>query len=292
MYVNNQITKKIEKHNNNNINNIEPIKIHFLLNDFKRNKKNNLNNCFSYTLFKSKSITSSKVPREKKINNLKKIFENILNKKNNKKKIKNISSLTITKSNSNKKNKYLPNNLKNKIKESFKNQIKSNIKYSEFNNDTFRKKIKNRNFINKNSKTHTYNINYNFNKPKTSLSSIRCSLTSINRFSYIPKQINNKPKFKHHKSMNITTNNNTNTIYKLNNKNDKWNKVLLKLEYLKLKTNNLLDKYYSLNKELKNELKNINLEYNYIDNNNYNYNYYKTENIIYDNNTNEEKDKD
>ena len=181
---------------------------------------------------------------------MKKSFENIFSKKINR---KNSKSLTIIKSKSSKHNQYLSKNPKNKIKESSNNQINDIIN----NILSYRKEIKHRNNIskNKNNKTHNSVINYILNRPKTSSNSIRCSFTSTNRYSYFPKKKNYKSKQK------IRTFNGLKSNEKISNQmvnNYKWSNLLIKLESLKIKTNSLLNKYYTLTEYLNNELKMLN----------------------------------
>ena len=276
MYINRQIANNKEP--KNNLKSIDSIKIKNIYNINKYNNQNNFTSFISNTLLKSKSITSSKTSRGKKLTNMKESFENLLFNKTKNKNLKtknNKSSITIIKSKSKNKNKnkcLSKKPTKNKIKEPSSHKINEII-----NNILLVQKNRNKNYTlkhNYNSKTNTFDINYIYNCSKTCSNSIRSSLTSIKRNYYIPKQKNYTLKYNNF-------NNNTMTINKKvfnklinNNKDEKWNNLLVKLENLKVKTNCLLSKYCSLTENLNNELKDISQDNNkqkYIHNKNCNY---------------------
>ena len=150
-----------------------------------------------------------------------------------------------------------------------------------------RKKNKNKVINNKNktktknnkSQNNNYNINMNYSKSRSN--SIRCSLTYMNRYSYVSKL--DRTKIKYNDYMNIASNksnNNNNNYYNCynntineliqsdknkveNTKNKKWPEIFQKLENLKMKTSHLLNKYYSLSENLCNELESLNLSHNH-----------------------------
>ena len=164
------------------------------------------------------------------------------------------------------------------------------------------KKMKNKN--NKTQSNH-YNNKYNLNNSKSRSNSIRCSLTYVNRYSYIAKPDRTKIKYNNNctNCIYINTNKKNNNSYnynsaindiinKDNNKNNnkgKWPELLLKLENLKIKTNYLLNKYYSLSENLYNELEILNQSCpRNILVNNKSYDFRKKY-LIYNNKTDEEK---
>lgn len=320
MYISRQNSKS-KNLSNNIIKTIAPKTIQLLSTNNKK-KQNNKNNFIPFSLLKSKSIapSSSNTSRNQKYNNLKKSFENLFNNQ--------ISSLR----NSTSKNKSLMNSLlwpkqksKSKSKSKHKCGISSkkpkicNLKESSsyLSNSDFiknilllRKKNKNKNNLiknmkSKNNKTQNnhYNNKYNLNNSKSRSNSIRCSLTYVNRHSYITKPDRTKIKYNNNCSNCIYINNNkkNNNCYnseineiikKDNNNNDnkiKWPELLLKLENLKIKTNYLLNKYYSLSENLYNELEilNQNCPRNVLANNK-SYDFRKKY-LIYNNKNDEEK---
>ena len=158
-----------------------------------------------------------------------------------------------------------------------------------------RKKNKNnvKNNLLKNKNNKTQNNNYNLNYSKSRPNSIKCSLTHVNRYSYISRP--ERPKLKYDNFICITSNeknnNNKKKIYyeksKKLHKNKKWNELFNKLENLKTKTNCLLNKYYSLSENLYNELELLNSNYdsnNIINNKSYDY---RKKILMYDKNDEE-----
>ena len=317
MYICRQNSKS-KNLSNNIIKTIVPKTMQLLsTNNIKR--QNNKNSFIPFSLLKSRNITPSTsiTSRNQKLTNLKKSFENLFNNQ--------VSSLR----NSISKNKSLMNSIlrpkpksKSKIKSkhkcgmSSKNPKICNLKESSsyLSNSNFiknifliRKKNKNKNFVikNKNNKTQNnhYNNIYNLNDSKSRSSSIRCSLTYVNRYSYIAKPERTKIKYNNNCTNYIyinTNEKNNNNCYNYNNtineiiKKDKdikskWPELLLKLENLKIKTNYLLNKYYSLSENLYNELEilNQNCPRNILVNNK-SYDFRKKY-LIYNNKNDEEK---
>ena len=291
MYISRQNSKS-KNLSNNIIKTIVPKTIQLLSTNNKK-KQNNKSSFIPFSLLKSRSIapSTSNTSRNQKFNNLKKSFENLFNNQ--------ISSLR----NSTSKNKSLMNSLlrpkskskpktksKHKCGMSSKNPKICNLKESSsyLSNSDFIKNIlllrmknKNKNNVikkmkNKNNKTQSnhYNNKYNLNNSKSRSNSIRCSLTYVNRYSYIAKPDRTKIKYNNNctNCIYINTNKKNNNCYnynsaindiikKDNNKNNnkgKWPELLLKLENLKIKTNDLLNKYYSLSENLCNELEILN----------------------------------
>ena len=290
MYICRQNSKS-KNLSNNIIKTIVP-KTMQLLSTNNKKKQNNKNSSIPFSLIKSRSIapSTSITSRNQKLNNLKKSFENLFNNQ--------VSSLR----NSISKNKSLMNSIlrpkqksksktksKHKCGMSSKNSKICNLKESSsyLSNSNFiknifllRKKNKNKNknnviknLKNKNNKTQNnhYNNIYNLNNSKSRSSSIRCSLTYVNRYSYIARPERMKIKYNNNCTNYIYINNNekNNNYYNYNNtineiiKKDKdnkskWPELLLKLENLKIKTNYLLNKYYSLSENLYNELEILN----------------------------------
>lgn len=320
MYISRQNSKS-KNLSNNIIKNIVP-KTMQLLSTNNKKKQNSKNNFITFTLLKSKSIapSMSNTSRNQKYNNLKKSFENLFNNQ--------VSSLR----NSTSKNKSLITSLlrsklksKSKPKSKHKSGISSknskicNLKESssylsssEFIKNIFllRKKNKHKNNViknmkNKNNKTQNnhYNNKYNLNISKSRSNSIRCSLTYVNRYSYIAKPIRTKIRYNNNcanciyintnKKNNICYNREINEIIKKDNdkmdNKSKWPELLLKLENLKIKTNYLLNKYYSLSENLYNELEilNQNCPRNVLANNK-SYDFRKKY-LIYNNKTDEER---
>jgi hypothetical protein len=322
MYISRQNSKS-KNLSNNMIKSVVPKTIQLLSTNNKKTQ-NNKNSFITFSLLKSKSIapSTSNTSRNQKFNNLKKSFENLFNNQ--------VSSLR----NSTSKNKSLMNSLlrpkskskpKTKSKQkcgiSSKNHKICNLKESSsyLSNSDFiknilllRKKNKNKNNViinmkNRNNKTQNnhYNNKYILNNSKSRSNSIRCSLTYVNRYSYIAKPDRMKIKYNNNytKCIYINTNKKYNKCYnynntindiikKDNNKNinkDKWPELLLKLENLKIKTNFLLNKYYSLSENLYNELEilNQNCPRNILVNNK-SYDFRKKY-LIYNNKNDEEK---
>ena len=319
MYICKQNSKS-KNLSNNIIKTIVPKTMQLLsTNNIKR--QNNKNSFIPFSLLNSRNITPSTsiTSRNQKLNNLKKSFENLFNNQ--------VSSLR----NSISKNKSLMNSIlrpkpksKSKIKSkhkcgmSSKNHKICNLKESSSNlsNSNFiknilllRKKNKNKNNViknlkNKNNKTQSnhYNNIYNLNNSKSR--SIRCSLTYVNRYSYIEKPERTKIKYNNNYTnyIYINTNKKINNYYNYNYNNtinkiikkdkdnkSKWPELLLKLENLKIKTNYLLNKYYSLSENLYNELEilNQNCPRNILVNNK-SYDFRKKY-LIYNNKNDEEK---
>ena len=276
----------------NNITKNVPQKALYLLTTNNLKKHNNINNFFPFSLLKSRSIVpfSSNTSRNQKNSNMKNSFENLLNKQ------KSLRNSTI-------KNKSLINSIKPKSKSKSKSKRKrgistqkpkiSNMKNSSYlvNNELMkniiliRKKNKNKNknnlIKNKNNKKQNDNYNISLNLSKSRSNSIRCSLNYVNRYSYISKPDN--PKLKYDDCVCITSrerNNKINILFEKNkkiNKEGKWIDLYNKLENLKIKTNSLLNKYFSLTENLQNELEMFNSNY---DNKNYDYKKF----LIYDKN--------
>lgn len=298
MYKNRQSSKN--KKLSNNITKNIPKKALQLLTTNNIKKQNNINNFLPFSLIKSRSIVpfSSNTSRNQKYNKLKNSFENVLNNQ------KSLRNSTI-------KNKSLINTLLNpKSKSKPKRGISSqkpkinNMKNTSFfaNNELIknivllRKKNKNNNKGNllKNKTNKTQNNNYNLNYSKSKPNSIRCSLTHVNRYSYISRP--ERPKLKYDNCFCITSNekinNNKNNIYyeksKKIQKNKKWNELFNKLENLKTKTNCLLNKYYFLTENLYNELELLNSNYDkniFINNKSYDY---RKKLLMYDKNDEEQ----
>lgn len=320
MYISRQNSKS-KNLSNNIIKNIVP-KTMQLLSTNNKKKQNSKNSFITFTLLKSKSIapSMSNTSRNQKYNNLKKSFENLFNNQ--------VSSLR----NSTSKNKSLITSLlrsklkskskpksKHKSGMSSKNSKICNLKESssylsnsEFIKNIFllRKKNKHKNNViknmkNKNNKTQNnhYNNKYNLNISKSRSNSIRCSLTYVNRYSYIAKPTRTKIRYNNNcanciyintnKKNNICYNREINEIIKKDNdkidNKSKWPELLLKLENLKIKTNYLLNKYYSLSENLYNELEilNQNCPRNVLANNK-SYDFRKKY-LIYNNKTDEER---
>lgn len=321
MYISRQNSKS-KNLSNNIIKTIVPKTIQLLSTNNKK-KQNNKSSFIPFSLLKSRSIapSTSNTSRNQKFNNLKKSFENLFNNQ--------ISSLR----NSTSKNKSLMNSLlrpkskskpktksKHKCGMSSKNPKICNLKESSsyLSNSDFIKNIlllrmknKNKNNVikkmkNKNNKTQSNHYNkYNLNNSKSRSNSIRCSLTYVNRYSYIAKPDRTKIKYNNNctNCIYINTNKKNNNCYnynsainniikKDNNKNNnkgKWPELLLKLENLKIKTNYLLNKYYSLSENLYNELEILNQSCpRNILVNNKSYDFRKKY-LIYNNKTDEEK---
>ena len=322
MYISRQNSKS-KNLSNNMIKSIVPKTIQLLSTNNKKTQ-NNKNSFITFSLLKSKSIapSTSNTSRNQKFNNLKKSFENLFNNQ--------VSSLR----NSTSKNKSLMNSLlrpkskskpKTKSKQkcgiSSKNHKICNLKESSsyLSNSDFiknilllRKKNKNKNnaiinMKNRNNKTQNnhYNNKYILNNSKSRSNSIRCSLTYVNRYSYIAKPDRMKIKYNNNytKCIYINTNKKNNKYYNYNStindiikkdnniniNKDKWPELLLKLENLKIKTNFLLNKYYSLSENLYNELEilNQNCPRNILVNNK-SYDFRKKY-LIYNNKNDEEK---
>ena len=297
MYKNRQSSKN--KKLSNNITKNIPKKALQLLTTNNIKKQNNINNFLPFSLIKSRSIVpfSSNTSRNQKYNKLKNSFENVLNNQ------KSLRNSTI-------KNKSLINTILNpKSKSKQKRGISSqrpkinNMKNTSFfaNNELIknivllRKKNKNnvKNNLLKNKNNKTQNNNYNLNYSKSRPNSIKCSLTHVNRYSYISRP--ERPQLKYDNFICITSNekknNNNNKIYyeksKKLHKNKKWNELFNKLENLKTKTNSLLNKYYSLSENLYNELELLNSNYdsnNIINNKSYDY---RKKILMYDKNDEE-----
>ena len=322
MYISRQNSKS-KNLSNNIIKTIAPKTIQLLSTNNKK-KQNNKNNFIPFSLLKSRSLapSTSNTSRNQKFNNLKKSFENLFNNQ--------VSSLR----NSTSKNKSLMNSLlrpkpksksktksKHKCGMSSKNPKICNLKESSSylsNSDFFknilllRKKNKNKNYVfrnmkNKNNKTQNnhYNNKYNLNNSKSKSNNIRCSLTYVNRYSYIAKPDRTKIKYNNNciKCIYLNTNKKNNNCYnfnstingiikKDNNKYDnksKWPELLIKLENLKIKTNFLLNKYYSLSENLYNELEILNQNCprnNLVNNKSYDF---RKKYLIYNNKNGEEK---
>lgn len=269
-----------------------------------KKKPNIINNFLPFSLIKSRSIVpfSSNTSRNQKYNNLKNSFENLLN---NQKSLRNstiknnslINTILKPKSKSKSKSKSKPkrgissqrpkiNNMKN-LSYLSNNEFIKNIILLRKNNKSKNKNnlIKNKN--NKSQNNNNLNINYSKSRPN----SIRCSLTYINRYSYISKHC--KPKLKYDDCICITSNEKNNNKKKINNifekekkinKNPKWVELKQKLENLKNKTNFLLNNYYTLTENLTNELEMLNSNYDKnIFANNKSYDYRKKL-LIYDRN--------
>ena len=284
------------------VKNITP-KVLQLLTTNNKKKQNNITKFLPFSLIKSRSIVpfSSNTSRNLKYNNLKNSFENLLNNQKSQKNstIKNKSLINILlkpkskskskpkrgissqkpKINNMKNSSYLSNNviIKNIILQRAKNKNKSK-------NNIL--KIKG----NKTQNNNNLNINYSKNKSNC----IRCSLTYVNRYSFISKP--DKPKLKYDNCICITSNENSNkkkviTIFekdKKSNKNQKWMETLNKLENLKTNTKSLMNKYYFLCEDLSNELEILNSNYKkHIFANNKNYDYRKKL-LMYDKNEEEE----
>jgi len=317
MYISRQNSKS-KNLSNNIIKTIVP-KTMQLLSTNNKKKQNSKNSFITFSLLKSRSIapSTSNTSRNQKYNNLKKSFENLFNNQ--------VSSLR----NSTSKNKSLMNSLlrpkpksKSKPKSKHKNGMSSknskicNLKESssylsssEFikNILLLRRKNKHKNNVikNKNNKTQNnhYNNKYNLNNSKSRSNSIRCSLTYVNRYSYIAKPDRTKIRYNNNcanfiyinttKKNNICYNSEINEIIKKGNdkieNKSKWPELLLKLENLKIKTNYLLNKYYSLSENLYNELEilNQNCPRNVLANNK-SYDFRKKY-LIYNNKTDEER---
>ena len=291
---------------NNITKNIPPKALQLPTNNSKK-KQNIINNFLPFSLIKSRSIVpfSSNTSRNQKYNNLKNSFENLLN---NQKSLRNstiknnslINTILKPKSKSKSKSKTKQkrgissqkpkiNNMKN-LSYLSNNEFIKNIILLRKNN-----KSKNKNNLtkNKNNKSQNNN-NLNINYPKSRPNSIRCSLTYINRYSYISKHA--KPKLKYDDFICITSNekNNNkkiNNIFekeKKTNRNPKWVELLKKFENLKLKTNSLLNNYYTLTENLSNELEMLNSNYDKnIFANNKSYDYRK--NLLIYNKTDEDQ---
>ena len=247
-----------------------------------KKKPNIINNFLPFSLIKSRSIVpfSSNTSRNQKYNNLKNSFENLLNNQKSLRNstIKNNSLINTiikpkTKSKSKSKTKHKRgissqkpkiNNMKNLSYLSNNEFIKNIILYRK--NNKSKDKNKNNLIKNKNNKSQNNN-NLNINYSKSRPNSIRCSLTYINRYSYISKQC--KPKLKYDDYICITTNEKNNNR-KINNifekekrinRNPKWIELLKKFENLKKKTNSLLNNYYTLTENLSNELEMLDTNY-------------------------------
>ena len=283
----------------NNITKNIPQKALQLLTTNNIKKQNNISNFFPFSLLKSRSIVpfSSNTSRNQKYNNLKNSFENLLNKQKSLRNstIKNKSLInSILKPKSKSKSKSKPRSKQKRGISSQKPKI-SNMKNSSYlvNNEfmknivLIRKKSKN-NLIKKNkSQNNNYNISINHSKSRTN--SIRCSLNFVNRYSYISKP--DKPKLKYDECVCITSrernNDKINKLIEKNkklNKNGKWFDLYNKLENLKIKTNCLLNKYFSLTENLHNELEILNSNYDnniFINNKSYDY---RKKYLIYDKN--------
>lgn len=303
MYSTRQNSKN-KKLSNNIIKNITPKTLQLLTTNNIIKKQNNINSFIPFSLLKSKSLVpfSTNTSRNQKLNNLKQSFENLFNQKSlrnsNTKNQSLINTLLKPKSNSK------PKSIQKRGTSSKKPKI-NNMKNSSYlsNNELiknillFRKKNKNKNknknniIKNKNNKSQSNNYNININNSKSRSNSIRCSLTYVNRHSYIHKP--EKPRIKYDDCINIT-NNGYNKLSKLlekdkhKYKNKKWADIHDKLENLKIKTNYLLNKYYFLTENLYNELELINSNYaknNFINNKSYDY---MKKNLIYDKNDEEQ----
>lgn len=274
------------KKSSNNITKNVPKKALQLLTTNSIKKQNIINNFLPFSLIKSRSIVpfSSNTSRNQKYNKLKNSFENLLNNQ------KSLRNSTI-------KNKSLINTIlnpksisKTKQKRGISSQKPkiNNMKNTSFfaNNEFIKnivllsKKNKNKNNLIKNKNNKTENNNYNLNYSKSRSNSIRCSLTYVNRYSYISKPGKNKIKYgncicitsneKDNKNIFFYEKNNNNKLYK----NQKWNELFNKFENLKKKTNYLLKKYYCLTENLYNELEMLNSNYDkntYINNKSYDY---------------------
>ena len=290
----NRHNSKNKKISNNIIKNISPKTLQLLTTNNIIKKQNNISSFIPFSLLKSKSIVpfSTNTSRNQKLNNLKQSFENLFNQKSLRNStIKNkslINTLLRPKSKSKSKSKQKRgmsskkpkiNNMKNSSYLA-NNELIKNILLLRKKNKNKKNAIKNNN--NK-SQSNNYKINMNYSKSRSN--SIRCSLTYINRHSYIHKP--EKPRLKYDVCINITSNGN-NKLNKLlekdKNKNKRWAELYDKLENLKMKTNYLLNKYYILTENLHNELELINSNSNCPKNR---YDYMK-KNLIYDKNDEEQ----
>ena len=288
---------------NNITKNIPPKALQLPTTNSKK-KPNIINNFLPFSLIKSRSIVpfSSNTSRNQKYNILKNSFENLLNNQKSLRNstIKNNSLInTIIKPKSKSKSKSKPkqkrgissqkpkiNNMKNLSYLSNNEFIKNIILFRK--NNKSKNKNKNNLIKNKNNKSQNNNININYLKSRPN--SIRCSLTYINRYSYISKH--GKPKLKYDDCICITSNEKNNNK-KINNifekekkinRNPKWIELLKKFENLKNKTNSLLNNYYTLTENLSNELEMLNSNYDKnIFANNKTYDYRKKL-LIYDKN--------
>ena len=309
MYISRQSSKS-KKISNNIVKNMNPMIIQLLTTN-NNNKQNNITSFIPFSVLKSKSIvpTTSNTSRNQKCNNLKKSFENLFNNqislRNSSKNKSLINSLLRPKSKAKSKSK-AKTNMKTKPKKGISsNNSNSNSKIcnlkessSYLSNSDFikniillRKKNKNKVINNKNktktknnkSQNNNYNINMNYSKSRSN--SIRCSLTYMNRYSYVSKL--DRTKIKYNDYMNIASNKSNNNNYSIynnncynskineliqndkkkntneNSKNKKWPELFQKLENLKMKTSHLLNKYYSLSENLCNELESLNLSHNH-----------------------------
>ena len=283
---------------NNIIKNFSPKTMQLLTTNTKK-KQNNIS-FIPFSLFKSRSLVpyTTNTSRNQKFSNLKKSFESLYSNqisiKNSITKNKSlINSLLRMKSKS--KNKSKPKKgISTKKSKSKINNLKdsSNLNDNDFIRSIllFRKKNKNKNsnmnanlvIKKKNNKSLSNNYNSNVNYSKSRSNSIRCSLTYVNRYSYITKPEKTKLKYDDYTCITSNGKSNNNYIKKINeiidqdknkknnndgnnndNKNnennvDKWPKLLNKLKNLKLKTNYLLNKYLTLSSNLYNELEMIN----------------------------------
>ena len=247
----------------------------FTTNNLK--KQNNITKFLPFSLIKSRSIVpfSSNTSRNLKYNNLKNSFENLLNNQKSQRNstIKNKSLINIIlkpKSKSKSKSKRGISSKKPKI-----NNMKnfSYLSNNEFIKNIILQRTKNKSKNKKNilkikgNKTQNNNNNLNINYLKNKSNCARCSLTYVNRYSFISKP--DKPKLKYDDCICITSNENSNnkkiiTIFdkdKKSNKNQKWLELLNKLENLKTKTKLLMNKYYFLCEDLSNELEILNSNY-------------------------------
>ena len=242
-----------------------------------KKKQNNNNKFLPFSLIKSRSIIpfSSNTSRNQKYNNLNNIFENFLNNQKSQRNstIKNKSLLNIIikpKSKSKSKSKRGISTQKPTIRNMKNSSYLANNAFIK-NIILKRRKNKNKNKNNMikimNNKTQNNNHDLNINYSKSRSDSIRCSLTHVNRYSFISKP--DKPKIKYDDCICITSNENTNnkkiiTIFEKNkklNKNKKWLELLNNLENLKTKTKSLMNKYYYLCQDLSNELEILNSNY-------------------------------
>ena len=297
----NRHNSKNKKISNNIIKNISPKTLQLLTTNNIIKKQNNISSFIPFSLIKSKSIIpfSTNTSRNQKLNNLKQSFENLFNQKSLRNStIKNKSLInTLLKP----KSKSKPKSKQKKGMSSKKPKI-NNMKNSSYlaNNEIIknilliRKKNKNKKNsikINNNNKSQSNNYKININHSKSRSNSIRCSLTYINRHSYIHKP--EKPKLKYDICINVTSNENNklNKLLdkdKIKYKNKRWAELYDKLENLKVKTNYLLNKYYILTENLNNELELINSNCpKNIFVNNKSYDYMK-KNLIYDKNDEEQ----
>jgi len=305
MYISRQSSKS-KKISNNIVKNMNP-KIIQLLTTNNNNKQNNITSFIPFSVLKSRSIapTTSNTSRNQKCNNLKKSFENLFNNqislRNSSKNKSLINSLLKPKSKAKSKSKAKAN-MKAKPKKGISsNNSNSNSKICNLKESSsylsssdfikniilLRKNNKNKGTNNKsktktkNNKSQNNNYNININYSKSRSNSIRCSLTYMNRYSYVSKL--DRTKIKYNDYMNIASNksnNNNNNYYNCynstineliqndknkseNTKNKKWPELFQKLEILKMKTSHLLNKYYSLSENLYNELESLNLSYNH-----------------------------